>query len=75
MALFPGAESWLMRRVSCLVSIGTLLHVIEVAAMKGDSASLSQAVIGLLGVLGIYTGGAVADDHSKRVTSSQGDQK
>ena len=72
LALFPGAENWLWRRISLLAATGTMLHVIEVAAHKGDSATLGQAVIGLLGVLGIYTGGAVTDDHLKR--RSGGDQ-
>ena len=70
MAILPGAENWLMRRLACLASVGTFLHAIEVAVGRGDSATVGQLVIGLGATLGIYVGGTVADDHSKRVTGA-----
>lgn len=66
MMLFPGAENWLWRRIACLSSVGVILHSIEVATGKGDSATVGQLVIGLGVALGAYVGGAVTDDHLKR---------
>lgn len=64
--ILPGSENWLWRRASLLGSVATLLHCIVTATDKGDSGTVAQLIIGLVGVLGIYTGGAVADDHLKR---------
>lgn len=66
LAIFPGDDTWLWRRVSCISSVGTLLYAIVVATNKGDSATVGQLVIGLGATLGIYTGSVVADDHLKR---------
>ena len=66
LAVFPGEENWLWRRASCVTSVGVLLYCIIVANGKGDSALVSQNVIGLLGVLGIYTGGAVTETLKKK---------
>lgn len=62
----PGDESWMWRRVSLLGSVVTLLYCVVTANAKGDSATVAQDIIGLLGVLGIYTSAAVTDDHLKR---------
>lgn len=66
LALIPGDEKWLWRRIACLASVGVILHSIEVAVGKGDSATVGQLVIGLGLSLTAYVGGAVTDDHLKR---------
>jgi hypothetical protein len=66
LAIFPGEETWLWRRASCITSIGVLLYCIVLANGKADSALVAQNVIGLLGVLGIYTGGAVTESFKKK---------
>ena len=68
LAIFPGAESWLWRRVLSVTSVAGLLFSTVEAAHRGDAATARETIIGLLGALGIYNGAAVADDHSKRVT-------
>lgn len=69
--ILPGAENWLWRRVALLSSVVELLRCLEIAVQKGDSATVAQVVIGLIGVLGIYTGGAVTDDHLKRKSEAE----
>lgn len=69
--LTPGKDSWLYRRVALLGSVFELLRCIDIATQKGDAGTVAQLIIGLVGVLGIYTGGAVTDDHLKR-KSEQG---
>ncbi len=64
--LFPGDARWLWRRAGSVSSVATFLYCIVVASHKGDSATVGQLVIGLGAVLGIYTGGAVTDDHLRR---------
>ncbi len=64
--LFPGDARWLWRRAGSVSSVATFLYCIVVASNKGDSATVGQLVIGLGAVLGIYTGGAVTDDHLRR---------
>lgn len=71
LAILPGAENWLWRRVSLLGSVGTLLWCLVTATLRSDSATVAQLVIGLVGVLGIYTAGGVTDDHLKRKTEAE----
>lgn len=72
LAIFPGAENWLWRRVVSVTTVFGLLWSTYEAAHRGDAATARETIIGLLGALGIYTGGAVADDHSRRVTGQDG---
>jgi succinate dehydrogenase hydrophobic anchor subunit len=71
LALFPGAESWLWRRVSAVCSLFTLLYCIVVATHKGDAASIQALGITFGMVFTAYCGAAVADDHSKRQTGTK----
>lgn len=71
LAIVPGDEKWLWRRLALLGSVVELLRCLEIATQKGDASTVAQIIIGLIGVLGIYAGASVTDDHLKR----QGEDK
>ena len=66
LALFPGDEGWLWRRVCCVVSIAVELGCIVHATLHHDSTMVTAHGTILLGVFATYSVTAVADKHSER---------